>query len=258
LRPPLADIAEEPGDWIPGDGMLERVPLDGLVVFAYGRSLSVENIRLSSERVADAVEAVRAVARAREIDGITWWLGGNTQPAGLEELVRTHGLVPDPVGPDLTTVTIERRPGGGPSIEVLPVLDESDYRRALELDWEVFAVPEAERARRRAGVGEHWRTVQEQGMTALHVAWLDGTPVAMARTVYTPHGGLMLGGATLPDARGRGAYTSLVHARWNEAVARGTPALGTAAGALSAPILIRLGFEVQGHVRLLLDRVQAS
>ena len=54
---------------------------------------------------------------------------------------------------------------------------------------------------------------------------------------------LLIGGATLPEARGRGVYTSLVHARWQAAVERGMPRLVGQRRAESAPILERLGFE---------------
>ena len=53
----------------------------------------------------------------------------------------------------------------------------------------------------------------------------------------------------------RGVYTSIVHARWEEAVARGVPRLIVAAGADSAPILEGLGFEPMGRVRLFKQKV---
>jgi hypothetical protein len=66
--------------------------------------------------------------------------------------------------------------------------------------------------------------------------------------------GLLYGGrATLSQARGRGAYRALLRARWNEAVARGTPALITQGGAMSRPILERVGFDPVGHVHALVD-----
>ncbi|MGA2014585.1 MAG: hypothetical protein ABSH51_29210 [Solirubrobacteraceae bacterium] len=46
----------------------------------------------------------------------------------------------------------------------------------------------------------------------------------------------------------------MIHARWKEAVACGTPALLTQAGAMSRPILERLGFVAVGHVHILLDQ----
>jgi len=69
----------------------------------------------------------------------------------------------------------------------------------------------------------------------------------------TEHGLLLYGGATLPHARGRGAYRAVLHARWVEAARNGTPALITQGGSMSRPILERLGFERVGEVHMLLD-----
>jgi hypothetical protein len=47
------------------------------------------------------------------------------------------------------------------------------------------------------------------------------------------------------------------HFRADEAVARATPALMTQAGAMSRPVLDRLGFVPVGHVHMLLDEFGA-
>jgi predicted acetyltransferase len=52
----------------------------------------------------------------------------------------------------------------------------------------------------------------------------------------------LLGGATLPDWRGRGLYRAMVAARAREAAARGVPLLHVDASPASAPILRRCGF----------------
>jgi hypothetical protein len=44
-----------------------------------------------------------------------------------------------------------------------------------------------------------------------------------------------------------------VAARWADAVERGTPALVTQAGAMSKPILERLGFRQVAEITILLD-----
>jgi DNA-directed RNA polymerase subunit N (RpoN/RPB10) len=44
-----------------------------------------------------------------------------------------------------------------------------------------------------------------------------------------------------------------VHARWDHAVARGTPCLVVQAGSLSAPVLDGLGFRRHCELRLLVD-----
>ncbi len=63
----------------------------------------------------------------------------------------------------------------------------------------------------------------------------------------------LTGGATLPEARRRGAYSALVRARSDAAVAAGTPVLVTQASELSRPILERLGFRAVGPVVELID-----
>jgi len=85
------------------------------------------------------------------------------------------------------------------------------------------------------------------------VALLDGRAVGSGRAAYCERGGLLFGGSTLPDARGRGAYRALVRARWDEAVRRGVPALVTQAAPASEPILRRLGFEEVCTLRRLED-----
>ena len=64
----------------------------------------------------------------------------------------------------------------------------------------------------------------------------------------------LFGAAVLPEARGRGAYRALVRARWEDAAARGTPVLVTQAGRMSAPILLRAGFEEVARIHILIDR----
>jgi GNAT superfamily N-acetyltransferase len=86
-----------------------------------------------------------------------------------------------------------------------------------------------------------------------YVAYVDGTPVARASGSFSEHGVTLFGGSTLPEARGRGAYRALVAARWDDAVARGTPALVTQASPMSRPILAQLGFEEVCKIRILLD-----
>ena len=88
-----------------------------------------------------------------------------------------------------------------------------------------------------------------------YLALVDEEPVGFARDVFTRHGVLMLGGAVLPEARGKGVYTALVIARWTHAAERGAQRLLVSAGPESAPILESLGFEPIGKVRLLRQKV---
>jgi hypothetical protein len=72
--------------------------------------------------------------------------------------------------------------------------------------------------------------------------------------VYADQGSFLIAGAVAPWARTRGVYRALVHERWDDAVARGAPAMVTEAmPETSYPILKRLGFEEVCLVRRLED-----
>ena len=64
----------------------------------------------------------------------------------------------------------------------------------------------------------------------------------------------LIAGCVAEWARGRGIYRALVRARWDDAVARGTPALVTEAKPdTSYPILKRVGFVEVCTIRRLDD-----
>ena len=88
----------------------------------------------------------------------------------------------------------------------------------------------------------------------IYLAYVDGRPVARGSAAFGERGVTLFGGSTLPEARGRGAYRAVVAARWEDAVARGTPLLVTQAGPMSRPILGRLGFREVCEIRILVDR----
>jgi ribosomal protein S18 acetylase RimI-like enzyme len=92
----------------------------------------------------------------------------------------------------------------------------------------------------------------------VYLAYVDGEPVARASASFGEHAVSLFGGSTLPEARGRGAYRALVAARWEDAVARGTPVLITQASPMSRPILARLGFREVCEIRILLDAFGAE
>jgi GNAT superfamily N-acetyltransferase len=87
------------------------------------------------------------------------------------------------------------------------------------------------------------------------VALLDERIVGGASAVAAEAGVALFGGSVLPEARGRGVYRALLRARWDFAVARGTPALTVQAGRMSKPILERLGFVQLAAVRLFFDHL---
>lgn len=115
---------------------------------------------------------------------------------------------------------------------------------ALEIDHVAFSYS-AEAAERRLAEAAaiHDRRSARPGGDWL--AYVEGRAVSYGSATAGPRGLYLAGGGTLPEARGLGAYRALVRARWDYAVALGTPALVVHAQETSRPILERLGF---GHV----------
>jgi GNAT superfamily N-acetyltransferase len=250
----LLELAEEPGLWLPPEPTSDVVFADGYCVVSYGRSVWVHRIRLDGGAVDAAVRNVRALLRARGLDEATWWVGERSTPPDLAERLQALGLASDEPG-QLTTLAIDSEPAGTPTVEVRRVESLEDYLTALEIDWEAFDVAAERREERRAAARAAWPLIVADGRSRVYLAYLDGKAVGFGRAVFAPWAAILLGGATLPEARGRGVYTSLVHARWRETVARGVPRVVVSAGPMSAPILEKLGFSRLGRVRLLCDRL---
>ena len=78
-------------------------------------------------------------------------------------------------------------------------------------------------------------------------AWGEIDPRSGLERLLTDRYCLLFG--TSPAARGQGAYRALVRARWDEAVQVGQPALVVHAGAMSRPILERLGFHAVAELQ---------
>jgi GNAT superfamily N-acetyltransferase len=250
----LLELAEEPGLWLPPEPTHDVVFADGYVVVVYGRSVWVHRIRLDSGGVEQAVENVRALLRARGLDEVSWWVGERSTPADLAERLEQLGLTADKP-PAMTTLTIAEQPAGEPRVDVRRVESFDDYLTALEIDWAAFDTPAEQRQERRAAARAAWPRIVADGRSSVYLAYEDGEPVGFGRAVFAPWAALLMGGATLPHARGHGVYSALVHARWREAVERGVPRMVVSAGPMSAPILEKLGFRRLGRVRLLRDQL---
>jgi hypothetical protein len=255
----LLELAEEPGIWTPFGPGAEVVAGVGYQVVLRGhRSGTVERIRLDDDGVARALEETRRLARERDLERVVWWIGELTTPTGLSDRLLALGLTPDPDTPAMTTVAITAEPAGEATVEVHRVADLDGFLRALEIDWEVWGLDAGTRRRLRARAPEHWDAIAGDPRIEHYLALLDREPVGFARGVFSAWAGILMGGSTLAHARGRGVYTSLVQARWHDAVARDAPRLTAAAGPSSTPILERLGFERIGGVRLVRDGVVGS
>lgn len=210
----------------------------------------VQRLRLADDDVEATVAEVRALLRAHGRTSCTWEVADSATPADLVARLRELGLQPDAepyaVGMVLRHPPRGTRPVG---IDVRRAVTPRDRAIGVRIAGEAFGMRPEDVEETAA------RAASEPGDAAgvTYLAFLEGQPVARAAATPTDHGVLLFGGATLEAARGRGLYTALVWARWDDAVARGTPVLVTHAGAMSRPILRRLGFEEVCGIHVLLD-----
>lgn len=216
---------------------------------------NASRIRFDPSSADRRIGEVRAWFAERGRDGFLWLVGASATPGDLVERLLGRGADPEPDDPVLTPMVLDHEPPPAPGdIAVRRVETFEDYRLLWEIDLEGFAAPEKEREELRAGLAEEWPHFQADVDQVAYLATIEGEPVAYGRlalpTVGPPY---LAGGATLPSARGRGAYRALVRARWDEAVRLGTPALIVQAGKDSRPILEHLGFRGGPPIHVLVD-----
>lgn len=180
-----------------------------------------------------------------------WWIGPSSEPADLhEQLVALGFRDPADRATWLHAMASETAPPDPPDIDVRRVETFEDYLAATNVAWDAFGIAEERRERERP----HLKTVFDAGGLGVFLAFVDGEPVGVGRSVYSDRGVFLIGGAVLEHARGRGVYRALVTARWNDAVEHGTPGMIVEAMPdTSYPILKRLGFEEVCIIRRLED-----
>jgi hypothetical protein len=161
-----------------------------------------------------------------------------------------RGLEPDKDPYAVALVLTREPPAIAPEFTAREINSLEEMEAAMAVQWEAFESKPEEIEEARGLLLERFR----QHLYLRHAVWLDGEIVCTGTAAATEHGLLLYGGATKVKARGRGAYRALIRARWDDAVAFGTPALITQGGSMSRPILARLGFEPVGEVHMLLDK----
>lgn len=215
--------------------------------------------RIDESSVEQVVDEVRRFVGSEGRQGLFWFVPDEPHLAGLGERLRRLGMRPsDFAGMESRQAAMaavdapRQRPSGVVARRVASFDEFLAAQRliaeSLDLDATVRRAFE-ERAERL------WPFESADGDGATYVAVLDGEVVAYAGALFGATAVYLGGGVTRPEHRGRGAYTALVHARWQAAVERGTPALTVSAGTMSRPILERLGFSIVGWFDCLLDEL---
>ncbi len=193
---------------------------------------------------AAADEAIDAAIRHFHGMGkaVSWIVGPTSTPEDLAERLERAGFVADEAIAGMARVDLTPPSTRGGDLVVRAVTAEQMVAHAHVVR-DGFGMP--------AGILDllktYWLNVPPSFRTSSYLAFdRDGTAVAYADLVFVPGTSVALlgGAATLPEHRGRGAYTALVAARLADAERAGAEAVIIQANrATSAPIAAKLGFE---------------
>jgi GNAT superfamily N-acetyltransferase len=248
VHPTVAELAEDTAAHVLPRPGFETVDRDEFFFEAGRHRASMQRLRLRD--VEAAVAWTRAECVSRAITRCEWWVGWSAAPRNLAERLVDLGFVPDDEEATLTGMSIDHEPPDAPQVEVRRIETLEHQLAALEVDWDVWNLPESERVSRRSYERERF---DPNGTVHHFAASEDDTPVGFGRAIDMHGGVALMGGAVLPSARGRGIYRALVAARWQHAAARRTPLLVVQAGHMSAPVLDGLGFQRHGELQLYVD-----
>jgi GNAT superfamily N-acetyltransferase len=248
-------LAVDPFGELPKSRDVEVVELDGAVlsINPWPTAQIVRPVGVTPEGVAATVEAARAVGREHGKQVLVWWI--TSEHDGLVPALEAAGLVnADTPGYEAVEngMALVAPPTGELAHGVrIGLLEEWDgWAAAAEVTRTVFGFPEVPEEELRRRYAEY---VAQLDLGATLFAAIEGRIVGAGYAAYGTAGINLFGAAVAPEARGRGVYRSLVLARWDLAVSRGTPALTVQAGRMSRPICERMGFELVEVIRLFVD-----
>ena len=257
----LRAFAESPDKFVEvaDDGLVTRFD-DGRVCIVQGPSFaSICAPKVPGGDVAQLLADVRERVPVEKHP--TWWIGPSAEPTDIVDQLLGLGLAEPTDGvPVVHALAATAEPKGfRPGVEAHQVETFEDFAATAELRFEVFDVPEERRELERAHLPAYFEESQRIGIPVWFVARVDGRIAGSAGAIPSSRGVFLIGGSTATWARGRGLYTALVRARWDYAVARGTPALVTHAQPDSSyPILLHVGFQEVCEIRRLQDHGGAA
>ena len=246
--PSLVELAENANTYTPLGPTDERIVNERYVLWM-GRGDEpgwnvAQRFRLEPDEVEDVREEIHGHLRAKGRTGCTWEVGTHATPDDLVDRLLALGLVDDEPTPLAIGMVLTEQPAQPPpDVEVRRAATREEHLAAARIAAVAFGGP----------IPTEVPDPEHDPENVVYLAYVDGEPVARGSASFSEHAVALFGGSTLPEARGRGAYRALVAARWEDAVARGTPALVTQASPMSRPILGQLGFRELCEIRILLD-----
>ena len=252
---PVRRLALFPFHQLPVSPHVERVELDGAFIHIdRWPGAQIVGVRGAGPAdVAATVDAARAVAREHGKEILAWWVPPDQDH--LAAALESAGLVNDDT-PGFEAIenalALVAPPSGGAveGVEVRMTETWDEYRAGSHVVQQVFGMPHVSDDELRARYEDY---LHPENPGRGFVALIDGRVVGTSYASFADAGVNLFGGSVLPEARGRGVYRALLQARWEAAVARGTPALTVQAGRMSRPICERLGFVFLAPVRVFVD-----
>ncbi len=254
MTPELRAFAENPDryTWLSDD--VERFADDRVCVIQGSVWAGVSGVRVASGEVDALVEEVHGlVPREKKL---VWWLGPDTTPADLETRLLARGLrePEDRAGTLHALACVDEPAAGPPDVAVSRVETFEEFCTAYDVMWDAFDIGGERRDQQRPHLRKEFEASRRASVPVTFLAHVDGRPAGVGRSIYSDRGVFLIAGSVVASARGQGVYRALVRARWDDAVARGTPGLVTEAMPdTSYPILKRLGFEDVCTIRRLED-----
>ena len=221
-------------------------------------------IRCRPDQAGEVISEARAIFRAHRLP-FMWTLDPHTEPPDFASQLAAHGVYPDPHDEEVAVMAlpieaaVESPPI--PGLEILDALrDLATFRKADAAASEAFMSDDGGDAPERVAMLERRRlNMRAAGNRVLLLAMVDGEPAgAGGLTLHPPAGAIINGGSVRPAFRGRGVYRAMVAARLEIARRSGVEGLAVWGGAMSRPILDRLGFEQVGWRRFYLDTSTAG
>jgi GNAT superfamily N-acetyltransferase len=217
----------------------------------------VEPGDLAPDEVGAAVEEARTVVREHSRSLLIWLVGPEHRWLGerLEELGLVNADTPGFEATENAMALTGPPPGEAPpDVRVHAVRSFVEFEASQRLSGEVFGMTAEMLDEMEANLSRLYEEYVTPGNPLRQFnASIDGRVVGTAAVGLGPAGVNLFGGSVLAEARGRGVYRALTLARWDLAVAEGTPALTIQAGRMSKPIAERLGFQLIDTIRVYVD-----
>jgi GNAT superfamily N-acetyltransferase len=263
LPDPVRLLAEFPltyGPAPPAGTPVEKLALQGCAVLLPPGSAGLVEVTDLTADVEDTLEYVRELLRERRRSRAVWFGSKSTRPQDLKARLLELGLTLPLEGPwehrYAAMVRTEPTPPGPADVVARPPESYEEYDAAHRLEADIIGMPEEDRRASAEHRSTFWE-LQKSGRAVIktYVALIEGELVGIGRSLFADAGVNLSGGSVRPNVRGRGVYRALVRARWDGAVERGTPALTVQAGAMSRPILERLGFTIVAQQECLIDQL---